>query len=94
MSQEEVYVKIELKTAISKGQRHCIQVIRKNSRIRSRCRRTQVNLAKEIRLVAEALERMEPTRKCYRMIGGVLIERTAEEVRPAILKNREDVLSS
>eukprot|EP01065_Artemidia_motanka_P038892 TRINITY_DN4773_c0_g1_i1.p1 TRINITY_DN4773_c0_g1~~TRINITY_DN4773_c0_g1_i1.p1 ORF type:complete len:143 (+),score=58.73 TRINITY_DN4773_c0_g1_i1:70-498(+) len=34
--------------------------------------------------VLEALEPLEDTRKCFRLIGGVLVERTAKEVRPAI----------
>lgn len=34
---------------------------------------------------------MEPERKCYRLVGGVLVERTVKEVRPAILSNLENV---
>lgn len=32
---------------------------------------------------------MDPKRKCFRLIGGVLVERTVEEVLPAVQKNRE-----
>ena len=36
--------------------------------------------------VLETLEPLSPTRKAYRKIGGVLIERTVREVKPAISK--------
>ncbi len=42
-------------------------------------------------LVLEALRPLEAERKCYRLVGGVLVERTAAEVRPAIEKNIEGV---
>ena len=34
---------------------------------------------------------MEKDRKCFRMIGGVLVERTVNEVLPALEQNREQV---
>ncbi|KAA8527615.1 hypothetical protein F0562_034990 [Nyssa sinensis] len=30
-----------------------------------------------------------PSRRCYRMIGGVLVERTIKEVLPAVHRNKE-----
>eukprot|EP00918_Siedleckia_nematoides_P056996 GHVU01124339.1.p2 GENE.GHVU01124339.1~~GHVU01124339.1.p2 ORF type:complete len:109 (-),score=26.16 GHVU01124339.1:65-391(-) len=39
---------------------------------------------KEHRLVLEAFEGVPPERRCFRMIGGVLIERTVGEVKPAL----------
>ncbi|CEM26462.1 unnamed protein product [Vitrella brassicaformis CCMP3155] len=38
----------------------------------------------EHRLVIQAFENVEPTRRCFRMIGGVLVERTVAEIRPQI----------
>jgi prefoldin subunit 2 len=35
-------------------------------------------------LVLDVLRPLEPTRKCYRMVGGVLVERTASEIIPAL----------
>lgn len=40
-------------------------------------------------LVIAAIQHLEPARKCYRMIGGVLVERTVAEVTPAVKRNRE-----
>eukprot|EP01059_Diplonema_ambulator_P001546 TRINITY_DN11306_c0_g1_i1.p2 TRINITY_DN11306_c0_g1~~TRINITY_DN11306_c0_g1_i1.p2 ORF type:complete len:163 (+),score=71.26 TRINITY_DN11306_c0_g1_i1:63-491(+) len=38
----------------------------------------------EYNLVLTALEPLEDDRKCYRLVGGVLVERTANEVKPAL----------
>lgn len=40
-------------------------------------------------LVIDAIKDLAPTRKCFRLIGGVLVERTVEEVMPAVEKNKE-----
>lgn len=42
-------------------------------------------------LVIETLREVDPTRKCYRMVGGILVERTVKEVLPALEGNREQV---
>jgi prefoldin subunit 2 len=39
---------------------------------------------KEHELVIEATKELESNRKCWRMIGGVLVERTLGEVLPAL----------
>jgi len=43
-------------------------------------------------LVINAIEKLEPTRKCFRLVGGVLVERTVEEVLPAVKRNRDGLL--
>ncbi|PON80060.1 Prefoldin subunit [Parasponia andersonii] len=40
-------------------------------------------------LVINAIQPLEPSRRCYRMIGGVLVERTIKEVLPAVQRNKE-----
>ena len=40
-------------------------------------------------LVIQALEPLAPDRKCFRMIGNIVVERTIAEVLPAVKKNRD-----
>ena len=42
-------------------------------------------------LVIQALEPLPKERKCFRMIGNVVVERTVGEVLPAVQKNRDQV---
>ena len=44
-----------------------------------------------IRLVIETLKKIDGERKCFRMIGGVLVERTVKDVLPALMHNSEQV---
>ena len=43
----------------------------------------------EHKIVIETLEGVAGDRKCFRMIGGVLVERTVKEVTPALSNNRD-----
>jgi hypothetical protein len=43
------------------------------------------------RLVINAIQPLNKDRKCYRLVGGVLVERTVGEVLPAVQKNRDNV---
>lgn len=36
----------------------------------------------------------EPDRKCFRLVGGILVERTVKEVVPAVKTNRDNVRPS
>mmetsp|Transcript_35910 Transcript_35910/g.49838 ORF Transcript_35910/g.49838 Transcript_35910/m.49838 type:complete len:138 (+) Transcript_35910:88-501(+) len=40
-------------------------------------------------LVVSAIEPLDAGRKCFRLIGGVLVERTVGEVLPAVKRNRD-----
>lgn len=42
-------------------------------------------------VVIEALKNVDSSRKCFRMIGGVLVERTVGDVLPALENNRKQV---
>jgi len=46
------------------------------------------------RLVIEALKDVDGDRKCFRMVGGVLVERTVKDVLPAMTNNYEQVMIS
>ena len=45
----------------------------------------------EHKLVETTLEPLDDTRKAYRLVGGVLVERTVGEVLPSVRTNRENV---
>merc|ERR1711872_255012 len=45
----------------------------------------------EHKVVIDTLEEVSPDRKCFRMVGGVLVERTVSEVLPALTNNRDQL---
>ncbi|KAL7792923.1 Prefoldin beta-like protein [Trichoderma ceciliae] len=45
--------------------------------------------AEEHKLVLETLEPLSGDRKCFRLINGVLVERTVKDVVPALQTNQE-----
>jgi prefoldin subunit 2 len=47
--------------------------------------------AREHQLVLEAFGKVESSRRCFRLVGGVLIEQTVAEVQPAILSNKTKI---
>ncbi|CAK9818936.1 Prefoldin subunit 2 [Anthophora plagiata] len=46
----------------------------------------------EHKIVIDTLKNVDPRRKCYRMTGGVLCERTVEDVMPALATNKEQLI--
>ena len=42
-------------------------------------------------MVIKALQPLDKTRKCFRQIGDVLVERTVGEVLPAVRSNRDQL---
>lgn len=42
-------------------------------------------------LVVDCLSKVDSNRKCFRMIGGVLVERTVKEVLPAVSQNKNQI---
>uniref|UniRef100_A0A7S1YK49 Prefoldin subunit 2 n=1 Tax=Grammatophora oceanica TaxID=210454 RepID=A0A7S1YK49_9STRA len=45
----------------------------------------------EHKLVEETLEPLDPERRAFRLVGGVLVERSVAEVLPSIKGNRENL---
>merc|ERR1712105_300642 len=43
----------------------------------------------EHKIVIETLDGVAGDRKCFRMVGGVLVERTVKDVMPALASNRD-----
>lgn len=50
-----------------------------------------VRFPQEHEAVVKALVGLQPNRKCYRLVGEVLVERTVEEVLPAVRGNKEQI---
>eukprot|EP01066_Platyproteum_vivax_P004950 Platyproteum_vivax@DN16334_c0_g1_i1.p1 len=50
--------------------------------------------AKEHQLVIEHINNVEDTRRCYRMIGGVLVEKTALDLRPVMAQSLKQIEAS
>jgi prefoldin subunit 2 len=44
---------------------------------------------KEHDLVMEVLKGVDPDRRCYRMVGGILVERKVNVVLPGLISNRD-----
>ena len=44
-----------------------------------------------VRLVEETLEPLDPDRRAFRLVGGVLVERTVKEVLPTVKEHRNNV---
>ena len=45
----------------------------------------------EHQLVEETLQPLDPSRRAYRLVGEVLVERTVQEVLPSVSSNKENV---
>eukprot|EP01128_Nolandella_sp_AFSM9_P004165 TRINITY_DN1823_c0_g1_i1.p1 TRINITY_DN1823_c0_g1~~TRINITY_DN1823_c0_g1_i1.p1 ORF type:complete len:152 (-),score=35.40 TRINITY_DN1823_c0_g1_i1:165-587(-) len=50
--------------------------------------------AEEHQLVIKAMEKLEPERKAFRNIGGVLVERTVGEVLPSVKETRDNIVKT
>lgn len=42
-------------------------------------------------IVIDTLNKLDEDRKCFRLIGGVLVERQISDVLPTLIKNRTEV---
>ncbi|OQR80797.1 prefoldin subunit 2 [Achlya hypogyna] len=73
------------------------QVIAQYKGMRTEVRQLAEKLAEmeleltEHQRVAETLQGLEGSRRAFRMVGGVLVERTVAEVLPAVVTNGEGI---
>ncbi|KAI9145228.1 Prefoldin [Paraphysoderma sedebokerense] len=44
-------------------------------------------------LVIDSIKDLPPSRKCFRLVGGVLMERTVKDVVPALQTNLDGIMS-
>ncbi|XP_003700898.2 prefoldin 2 [Megachile rotundata] len=79
----------------SKGTKSNAEILSEFQMLRNE-QRTMANKLSEIemelnehKIVIDTLKNIDPKRKCYRMIGGVLCERTVEDVMPTLVTNKE-----
>jgi|APGre2960657444_1045066.scaffolds.fasta_scaffold25517_2 chaperonin cofactor prefoldin len=53
---------------------------------------TELDLERtEHELVLQTLKPLDAQRRCFRLVGGVLVERTVAEVAPAVTRNKEEI---
>merc|ERR1719378_1267200 len=82
-SKEEEPTPQQIQQTFQQIERECTTLINKMAELEQ-----EVN---EHALVLKAFEKVEPTRRCFRMVGGVLVERTVAEVKPAVESNRDKI---
>lgn len=58
---------------------------------RARAISTPSPMALHRRLVIDSIKPLDPSRKCFQMIGGVLVERTVGDVLPIVEQTRDSV---
>ncbi|XP_076760080.1 prefoldin 2 [Xylocopa sonorina] len=81
----------------SKGAKTTTEILSEFQILRNEQRATANKLSEmeaelnEHKTVIDTLKNIDPKRKCYRMTGGVLCERTVEDVMPALITNKEQL---
>ncbi|XP_034171738.1 prefoldin 2 [Osmia lignaria lignaria] len=81
----------------SKGTKSNAEILSEFQMLRNE-QRTMANKLSEMemelnehKIVIDTIKNIDPKRKCYRMTGGVLCERTVEDVMPALVTNKEQL---
>lgn len=73
------------------------QVIARYKELQSECQSYASKISEleqelgEHRLVEETLKPLDEKRRAFRLVGGVLVERTVGEVLPTVVTNRENL---
>ncbi|XP_033321504.1 prefoldin 2 [Megalopta genalis] len=82
----------------SKGTKSTAEILSEFQTLRNE-QRTMANKLSEMemelnehKIVIDTLKHVDPKRKCYRLTGGVLCERTVEDVMPALTTNKEQLI--
>jgi len=74
------------------------QVISKYKNLQSECQSYASKISEleqelgEHRLVEDTLKPLDEKRRAFRLVGGVLVERTVGEVLPSVVTNRENLV--
>nr|CAG4651516.1 EOG090X0L97 [Simocephalus serrulatus]SVE94651.1 EOG090X0L97 [Simocephalus serrulatus] len=90
--------KKQVKTASKNASKANEEIIQGFQRLRTEQRQLASKLSElemdlnEHKLVIETLQNVDADRKCFRMVGGVLVERTVKEVLPALTTNRDQAI--
>merc|ERR1712147_86677 len=66
------------------------QIVMKFNQMRQE-QRIVVNKMSEYKIVIDTLKNVDPSRKCFRMVGGILSERAVKEVLPALQQNQTQI---
>ncbi|XP_058800582.1 prefoldin subunit 2 isoform X2 [Phymastichus coffea] len=69
------------------------QVLRSEQRILANKLTEMEAELNEHKVVVDTLKIVDPHRKCYRMVGGILCERTVQEIMPVLLGNKDQLMN-
>lgn len=70
--------------------RHYQELMQDSQRLASKISELEMD-SNEHRLVEETLQPLDPSRRAYRLVGSILVERNVSEVLPSVATNRENV---
>nr|CAG4642955.1 EOG090X0L97 [Evadne anonyx] len=91
--------KKQVKTAPKSGAASNEEIVQGFQRLRAEQRQLANKLSElemdlnEHKLVIETLTGVDGDRKCFRMVGEVLVERTVKEVLPALILHRDQMVN-
>ena len=66
------------------------QLVQESQRLASKINELEMD-RNEHCLVEETLKPLDPSRRAYRLVGSILVERNVGEVLPSVASNRENV---
>lgn len=66
------------------------QLVQESQRLATKINELEMD-RNEHSLVEETLKPLDPSRRAYRLVGSILVERNVGEVLPSVTSNRENV---